>query len=429
MPDKEKRGSKRRSTEGRPSPRRRGAAAGSEMSSDLALKPGPRKPTRKGPAEPRITTHKSRSVWFQARASWPVREAPIRRVVEARLRALRSPQASVTEEWENVGPSNIGGRTTSLVCHPTNTEVVWVGAAGGGVWQTSDGGATWTTNWHSQDCLNIGSLALDPNNPDIIYCGTGEANLSADSYPGVGLFRSTDGGATWHVIADPDSSGIPRRIGAIAVDPFDSNHLKLGGVGFAETSTAHDFGGLYTSHDGGITWQRESFVSTGNYWSHAIVFHPKTQGTVYATVTEQGSKNGIWQSTDNGLSWKQLTAGLPDPASIGRTSLAMSPSNPAVLYAISQDTNSAQADRVLGVFRTADGGNSWTNIAGTDLPTNGRCRTETPSRFIRPIRIQRFAGASTCTVPPMAVKPGVRSLIGTPTGAPRTTRMPTTTLW
>lgn len=369
MPDKEKRDSKRRSTEGKLSPRRRGASAGSEMSSELiTLQPGPRKTRPKGPAQPRITTHKSRSVWFQARASWPVRDAPIRRLVAARLHALRSAQASVTEEWGNVGPVNIGGRTTSLVCHPTNTEVVWVGAAGGGVWQTSDGGATWATNWHSQDCLNIGSLALDPKNPDILYCGTGEANLSADSYPGVGLFRSTDGGATWHVIAAPDATGIPRRIGAIAVDPFDSNHLKLGGVGYNEVSSSgSDFGGLYTSHDGGITWQRESFVSTGNYWSHAVVFHPATKGTVYATITEQGSKNGIWRSTDSGVSWKQLTTGLPDPSSIGRTSLAISPSSPKVLYAISRDENSSTADRVLGVFRSADGGNSWANIAGTEF--------------------------------------------------------------
>src|SRR5271157_1635705 len=104
---------KRHSTEGRPSRKLRGADAPSEMSTDLiTLERGPRKARRKGPAEPRISTHKSRSVWFQARAAWPVRDAPVRRLVEARVRSARAPRVSAAEEWENVGPSNIGCRTT-----------------------------------------------------------------------------------------------------------------------------------------------------------------------------------------------------------------------------------------------------------------------------------------------------------------------------
>jgi len=337
-------------------------------SAPISLKPGPPKLKPVGPPPPRISEHKSRSVWFQARATWPVRDAPVRQLVAARLRSMQSPQAVVAGQWENVGPTNIGGRTTSLVCHPSNADMIWVGAAGGGVWQSSDGGQTWSTQWHSQDILNIGSLALDPNDPQTIYCGTGEADLSADSYPGVGLFRSTDGGATWHVLASPSANGIPRRIGAIAVDPFDAKHIKLGGVGYNEVSASgNDFGGLYTSHDGGITWTREQFVSSGNYWGHAVVFHPTTQGTVYATVTEQGSKSGIWRSSDEGASWQQLTAGLPDPASFGRTSLAISPSSPAILYALARDENSGSSDSVLGVFRSADGGDTWTNVAGNEF--------------------------------------------------------------
>jgi len=246
--------------------------------------------------------------------------------------------------------------------------MIWVGAAGGGVWQSADGGQTWSTQWHSQDILNIGALALDPSNLQTIYCGTGEADLSADSYPGVGLFRSSDGGATWHVLASPAATGIPRRIGAIAVDPFDANHIKLGGVGFNEVSASNnDLGGIYTSHDGGITWAREQFVSSGNYWCHAVLFHPAKQGTIFTTVTEQGSKSGIWRSSDGGASWQHLVAGLPNPASIGRTALAMSSSDPTILYALAQDENSGSSDQVLGVFRSADGGDTWTNIAGNEF--------------------------------------------------------------
>ena len=90
-------------------------------------------------------------------------------------------------QWESVGPTNIGGRMTSIICHPQTPDTVWAGAAGGGVWQSDDAGRTWRPVWRDQDILNVGALAIDPKNPAIIYCGTGEANLSADSYAGVGL--------------------------------------------------------------------------------------------------------------------------------------------------------------------------------------------------------------------------------------------------
>ena len=147
-------------------------------------------PRRKGKVQSiRLTSHKARSRWFQTRASWPVREAPVNRLVRERLRVEKSlaPPANIAAQWECVGPTNIGGRITSLACHPKHPERIWAGAAGGGVWQSKDGGQSWASCWNDQDILNIGSLAVDPRNPDTIYCGTGEANLSLDSYPGVGL--------------------------------------------------------------------------------------------------------------------------------------------------------------------------------------------------------------------------------------------------
>ena len=93
-------------------------------------------------------------------------------------------------KWEPVGPSNIGGRCTSLACDPAHPDTVYIGSAGGGVWRSDDAGGTWTSQWYSQDVLNVGSLAIDPQSPATVYCGTGEANGSVDSYPGVGLYRS-----------------------------------------------------------------------------------------------------------------------------------------------------------------------------------------------------------------------------------------------
>ena len=129
-------------------------------------------------------------------------------------------------------PLNVSGLS------PKHPERIWAGAAGGGVWQSKDGGQNWASCWNDQDILNIGSLAVDPRNADTIYCGTGEANLSLDSYPGVGLYNSKDAGRTWQLLASAERSGVPSGIGVIAIDPFNSKHLLIGGVGYAEVSFA-----------------------------------------------------------------------------------------------------------------------------------------------------------------------------------------------
>ena len=326
-------------------------------------------------ASVRLSNHKARGRWFQARSAWPVREAPVHTLIRERERAAKSlpPVATVSASWESVGPTNIGGRLTSLVCHPDHPEQIWAGSAGGGVWRSNDAGLTWQSCWSDQDILNIGSLGIDQKNPDTIYCGTGEANLSSDSYPGVGLYKSSDAGKTWQLIASSEKQIVPKRIGAIRVDPFDSKHVLIGGVGLAEVSSSvKDFGGMFVSTNAGITWQRQTFVSSQNYWCHSIVFHPKTKGRIYATFTEQGSRSGIWRSTDGGKKWEHLTKGLPDAARFGRTSLAISPSNPDVLYAFAKNEASGDKDLLLGVFCSTNGGDSWKSIQGTHFKDEGQ---------------------------------------------------------
>lgn len=335
-----------------------------------ALCRGPRKLRPNEPPPPRLGNHKNRSTWFRARESWPVLESRVETLVSERARARKTLAAPAPGAlWQLAGPTNIGGRLTSIVCDPANADRVWVGAAGGGVWFSPDSGRSWHAQWHAQDVLNVGALAMDPGDTNVLFCGTGEANLSADSYPGVGLYKTADAGATWVLLASAGRTGLPRRIGAIAVDPFDSRHLVLGGVGHDRHA---DPGGVFTSRDGGVSWVRETFVSVQNYWCHAVVFHPKKRGTLFVTVTEQGGRNGIWRSTDGGATWKHLAAGLPEAPSIHRTSLAISPSDPRVVYACAADATSEYADRLLGVFRSADGGTSFTKISKTHFRLEGQ---------------------------------------------------------
>jgi hypothetical protein len=130
---------------------------------------GPRKQRAPGPPAPRLSYHKARSAWFQGRTTWPVREAPVHALIRERARVSSSlPPAPGTAQWESVGPSNVGGRLTAVACHPTNPERVWVGAAGGGVWFSANAGQSWQSQWYSQEVLNVGALAIDPRDPDVV---------------------------------------------------------------------------------------------------------------------------------------------------------------------------------------------------------------------------------------------------------------------
>ena len=289
--------------------------------------------------------------------------------LDARAVAGHRPPAPGTTQWESVGPTNIGGRITCLVCDPANPDRIWAGAAGGGVWQSADAGRTWKGLWHSQAVLNVGALAIHPTNPKILYCGTGEANLSADSYAGVGLYRTTNGGKSWTLFASCAKTTIPSRIGVIAIDPHDPSHIRIGGIGFGKVSPQENgFGGMYTSRDAGKTWVRETFISAQNYWCHSIVFDPVQPQRIFATITAQGVSNGVWRSLDGGGTWMHLTNGLPAPAKCDRATLAMAPSDSNIIYL----QVAGSKDTVLGIFRTSDGGNNWKSIGGSHFDDEGQ---------------------------------------------------------
>lgn len=186
-------------------------------------------------AKPRRTlhsSHKVRAELFRDSTTYPFRDVSADRVARERRRAKRElPSQPTAGRWNLIEPTNIGGRMTCAVTHPQKPDVIWAGAAGGGVWYSEDARVRWKSFSYRQDTLNVGSLAIDPKNPNVLYCGTGEANLSADSYAGVGLYKTETGGKTWSRIVRAAKTGLPTRIGALAIDPQDSSHLWLGGVG------------------------------------------------------------------------------------------------------------------------------------------------------------------------------------------------------
>ncbi len=329
------------------------------------------------------TTHKARSVWFEQAASFPMRDADPSQV---ELRMYQDPSAG-PQGWEPVGPVNFAGRVTALAYHP-KTGMLFAGSAAGGVWRSRDLGETWLPpsnvllpplsnaelryeqikSWPTN---NIGALAIDPHNPDHILAATGEANGSADSYPGCGLFHSLDSGETWHPLAFTEDTGLPRRIGAIAVDPSNPNHIRVGGMTHVESEAA----GLFFSLDGGVTWSVENFFNKP-YYCHAIVFCK--DGRVIAAVDARGINNGLWSTfppkTPRANGWTQLglavnfatgtsdanTNTLPGGIHFGRTSLAIAPSRPDTIYAFAGNRRGG----VLGLFRSDDGGSRWRNVAG-----------------------------------------------------------------
>lgn len=307
-----------------------------------------------------IRNHKRRAGWFQARAAWPKVE-PSLAVLERAIQHADgmkpfAPQATKKAPWTAVGPTNVGGRVTAMVVHPADPEHLWIGAANGGVWSSADAGKTWKPLWSHEHTLAIGALAMDPKNPNVLYAGTGEANSSADSYPGVGIYRSSNGGKSWTLWADRRKAAIPARIGVLVVDPKDPNTLWLGGVAYSP----QDPQGLYRSADGGRTWKQVKVGTLEECWCRSIVLDPQDPNTIYVGLTARSVFDGIYRSRDRGNTWQRLTAGLPPGDQIDRIALAVAPSDPRVLYAQISTMRSGH----LGLFKSAAAGDHWIDVSG-----------------------------------------------------------------
>ncbi|MEJ2008649.1 MAG: choice-of-anchor D domain-containing protein [Acidobacteriota bacterium] len=280
--------------------------------------------------------------------------------------------------WTLIGPqptttpfafNPVSGRVTALAVDPTNPKIVYLGGAEGGVWKSTDGGQTWTPLTDNQPSLAVGSIAIDPENPQTIYVGTGEQDFANYNYAGAGILKSTDGGSGWtqvkSVFVGPFGSDSPycggAYIGSIAVDPGNSQVILA-----AATFDCSLGSGIYRSTDGGASWSEVLGSTQTPYLVTSLVFDPTNGNNVYAAVAASSSSDldGIWKSTNAGLNWtldNGSGTSLFPGSSAARISLAIAPSSPATLYAGAASASS-NSESLLGVFKTTDGGASWTQL-------------------------------------------------------------------
>jgi hypothetical protein len=312
-------------------------------------------------------------------------------------------------------PSDVTGRVTSIAIDPVN-DAVYIGAAQGGVWRTTDDGATWTPLSDTLASTAIGSVEVDPpgtvGDPAIVYVGTGEGNGSCDSYGGVGFYRSTDSGATWSGPFGAAEFG-NRSINDVVIDSADPTHLiavsgsGIFGVGCTAAPTLPDRG-VFESHDSGSTWAKRT---TGNHRFSNLIQDPQTPtrwwaaGFTSGASVDPANEGGLKVSNDNGDSWTQVagTGGLPALATTWGRAWITGTTDPdfpgqSVLYLANSQTEPGFGQGKI--FKSTDSGTTWTEVTGTGARgfCNAQCFYDMPI-YVEPGNEQVFytGGAGTST--------------------------------
>jgi photosystem II stability/assembly factor-like uncharacterized protein len=259
-------------------------------------------------------------------------------------------------EFRNIGPAIMSGRISDIAIHPRNKSIWYVAVGSGGVWKTENAGTTWTPIFDDQPSYSIGCLTLDPNNPEVVWVGTGENVSGRHVGFGDGIYKSLNGGKTWTNMGLPKSEHIAR----ILVDPRNPNTVYVAAEGPLWSSGGER--GLYKSTDGGKTWALSLEISKDTGVASAE-FDPANPDIIYAAAYQRrrsvaafmggGPESGIYKTEDAGKSWRKLTVGLPK-GDIGKIGLAVSSNDPRVVYATVE-----AGPEEKGFYRSADKGESW----------------------------------------------------------------------
>ena len=262
--------------------------------------------------------------------------------------------------FRHVGPALMSGRVADIVIHPDNSNVWYVAVGSGGVWKTENSGTTWTSLFDGQASYSIGCLALDPQNPEIVWVGSGENVGGRHVGYGDGIYRSNDGGSTWSNMGLESSEHLSK----IIVHPGNSDVVWVASQGPLWSQGGER--GVYKTTDGGATWTR---TLGDDEWVGAtdLLIDPRNPDVLYAATWQRqrsvagymggGPGTALYKSLDGGSTWEKLSRGLPS-SNMGKIGLGISPQNPDVVYAaIELDRRSG------GVYRSEDGGASWAKMS------------------------------------------------------------------
>lgn len=265
---------------------------------------------------------------------------------DQRLAAFNQQQAMLDASpyknlaWRLTGPGNISGRATDIIGIPGNDSIMYAAFATGGVWKTADKGNHWQPIFDQQATLSIGNLAIAPSEPNILYVGTGEANIFRASLPGTGVYKTVDGGKSFQHVGLQNTGTIAR----IVVHPKQANTLWVAASGSEWTYNKER--GVYRSIDGGSTWQ-QSLIVDEKTGCIDLVMDPQNPAILYASMWNRVRRRWsdpvpevgdyLYKTIDGGITWQQIGIGLPDTKLTGRIGLAVAPSSPGTLYAFVDD--------------------------------------------------------------------------------------------
>jgi photosystem II stability/assembly factor-like uncharacterized protein len=263
-------------------------------------------------------------------------------------------------ELRSIGPALMSGRVSDLAVHPDDQSTWYVAVGSGGLWKTTNSGTTWNPVFDDQGSYSIGCITLDPQNPEVVWVGTGENVGGRHVGYGDGVYRSRDGGQSWENLGLADS----QHIGMIVVHPDDSDTVYVAVEGPLWSGGGDR--GLFKTTDGGENW--EKILGGGEYTGvNELHLDPRDPDVMYGVMQQRyrnvaalingGPESGIHKSTDGGKTWRELTNGIPSDDK-GRIGFAVSPINPDIVYATIE-----LAHRKGGFYRSDDRGESWTKGA------------------------------------------------------------------
>ena len=278
-----------------------------------------------------------------------------------------NPKLFAQMRWRPIGPLR-GGRGRAVAGVPSEPNVFYIGNDDGGVWKSIDYGNSWRPIFDKEPTSSIGAIAVSVSAPNVIYVGTGESNIRPDQATGMGMYKSTDAGKTWHFIGLRKTEDIAM----IAVDPHNPNRVFVAALGHIYAPNQER--GIVRSLNGGKTWKKVLYIN--EYTSgDDIEMDPVNPNVLYATMWQQqqapwengqfgGTDGGIFKSTDGGNTWHKLTKGLP---AVQQALLRIAPSDPNILYA-SVSSGPGAPDGKVGIYRSDNAGASWYKVTNDPRP-------------------------------------------------------------